>query len=168
MGRGPSLKTELKKQKKKIETEFNTKLKLYKKHPEVWIGDRVKDIAKQTGMTDIAKLGAVVGMTFVMKSIIDTTEDIRESTDMIIRYGPVGGPIFGVLRGIFPDMFPSLGMTPEQKEGFFPDWMDWIIAFTLAYIVVEHFGAIMQGAGDILSSMTGLARSMLVGGAKGI
>jgi len=174
MGRGPSLKTELKKLKKNIETRFKTKLKLYQKYPAVWIGDRLADIAKQTGMKDVTKIIAVVGMTILVKRTIDMSEDLRgklkeikeapfpfTQARFIAQTIPWFKPYERVAEAIVTGEPPEL---PEQYEGFFPDWMDWIIAFTLAYIIVENFGQIMHSAGNITSSIHSLLSAILLGG----
>lgn len=42
----------------------------------------------------------------------------------------------------------------EGFEGMFPDWADWLIAFTIAYILVENAGAIIMALGDAATSLT--------------
>jgi len=161
MGRGPSLKTELKKLKKRIETTFKTKLKLYKKHPEVWIGDRLADIAKQTGVKDVAKIIAIVGMTIVVKKTIDTSEELRDAIKPFIVFGQRLPGTKWRWKG--PFQYELVGEA-EKFEGMFPDWADWLISFSLAYILVEHFGEIMRGAGNITASIHSLLSALLLGG----
>lgn len=174
LGRGPSLKTELKKLKKRLETEFKTKVGLYKKHPEVWIGDRIADIAKQTGVKDVAKIIAIVGMTILVKKTIDTSEELRGHmilVKQIVKAAPFGSVLeyFPFLQLITPISTVVTAGIPKPEEmpkyeGMFPDWMDWLISFTLAYIIVEHFGSIMHATGNILSSVKGLVTGLLLGG----
>ena len=46
-------------------------------------------------------------------------------------------------------------------EGFFPDWVDWLIAFTIAYILIEHAGSIIGLLGDSTSGLTKLVMLLI-------
>jgi len=159
-----SLKQELKRLKKNIEAKFKTKLKLYKKHPEVWIGDRLADMAKQTGVTDVAKIIAIVGMTIIVKNTINQYEDLREGIKPLVVIGAAGKPPKGQKwRWKGPFQYELVGEA-VKFEGMFPDWADWLVAFALAYVLVEHFGSIMRGAGNITASIYSLLSALILGG----
>jgi len=102
-------------------------------------------------------------MTILVKKLIDTTEELKVAVQQ---------PFFvvGDKKGTYAWKGPfTYELIPEKmvsafKEGFFPDWIDWLIAFALAYIIVEHFGQIMQAAGNITSSLKGILSGLLIGG----
>lgn len=163
MGRGRLLRTILREQRKRIENAFKTRLKLYKKHPQVWIGERLADIAKKTGVTDVAKIVALVGMTILIKKIIDTTEELKVAIQQ--PFFVVGGKKGTYQwKGPFTYELVPKNLIEAFREGIFPDWIDWLIAFSLAYLIIEHFGDIMQTAGNVTSSLRGLLSGLLVGG----
>jgi len=163
MGRGPSVKTELKKLKKKLETEAKVKWKLVQKKPFfVSMRQRLEKVIDNAKPDEIAKFVAIMGMTIMVKKVIDTTEELREQVKELIIVGPQFFPAYKVAQ--------ELGLaapTPKPAEGFFPEWADWLISFTLAYIIVEHFGQIMQATGNILSSVKTLVTGLLMGGGTG-
>lgn len=43
----------------------------------------------------------------------------------------------------------------QITEGFFPDWLDWLVSFTLAYIIIKHggqlFGLAEKGLSGVLT-----------------
>jgi len=94
----------------------------------------------------IPKFTAVIGMTFIIKKLIDTTEELRAYI-----------PRFKTMKfeEVFAFTFPGAPDIPvleygkvKDFEGMFPDWQDWLISFTLAYIVVEHAGTLFGMLGD--------------------
>jgi len=111
-------------------------------------------------------------MTFLVKNIIDTTEEFRGAlahvqlaatggTKVLEKLGfppilrdvlglPVGGAITlaGIAKGQVPDF--------KAHEGFFPDWVDWIVSFCIAYMLVEHGGSIIQAFGGFTQTVGGL------------
>lgn len=161
MGRGPLLRTKLRELKKRIETEFKTRLKLYKKHPEVWLGDRLADIAKRTGITDVTKIIAVVGMTYIVKHLIDTSETLSKEVQVITRGAPFG--VVGVGLSFLYEQFSPKELKAQKLE-FGDEWVKWLISFTLAFIIVEHFGEIMRGVGAASSSVKSIVQGLLMGG----
>jgi hypothetical protein len=158
MGRGPSIKTELKKLKKRIETEFTTRVKLYKKHPEVWIGERLADFAKKTGITDVTKILAIVGMTYIVKKTIETSEALSDQMQVIVRGAPLG--LVGIAYSIIAE-----SIVPQAKKvEVGPEWLEWIVSFVIAYLIVEHFGDIMRGVGSATSGIKDIVSGLLMGG----
>jgi len=133
---------------------------LYKKYPQVWFGDRIADMAKNIGITDIAKIAAIVGMTIIVKKVIETSEELSEEVQIISRGAPFG--VMGIVGSfIFEAVSPQF---KAQKIEVGPDWLVWVVSFCLAYIIVEHFGSIMHATGNILTSVKGLMSALLVGG----
>jgi len=110
------------------------------------------------------ELTATLGMTFIVKNVIDVTPEI---TDNLLKYGWAGavGLTFGWIFEEYlkkkkkkPVEFPKVE-TLDQFEVF-----KWIISFSIAYIIVRHGGQIMMALGDIVKTLPQLV-TFLAGGA---
>lgn len=78
---------------------------------------------------------AIMGMTVLVKCTIDKSEDLRGKLHGLrIEYFPM---IWSWSKPIWEQLEPI-----EQYEGYAPDWMDWIISFSIAYIIIKHGGAL--------------------------
>lgn len=129
----------------------------YKKNAVLWM----KNIFERN-MDKIPKMVAMIGLTLIIKRLIDTSEELRGRLDLLRlpfeRIGPQNP-----FTKIFPQPF-TIYLTDERRkkyEGFFPDWMDWLISFTLAYIIIEHGGQIALGLGKAVSSLGGIVGFLL-------
>jgi hypothetical protein len=109
------------------------------------------------------ELIAVIGMTFLVKHLIDASEDLRHKLDTLGGlYGEFLTPI-GKTK-MLTVLGRALGyteVTPAQFEGMFPDWMDWLISFTIAYIIVKHGGQILGLASNAMGALQNL--SLIIG-----
>lgn len=132
------------------------------------IREYLEELWEKLEVKDATKMVAVLGMTFLVKQSIDTYEDIRKALDNLgfgprFRLGPVNpfvrSPLLSALG-----LGPWANQTDGDKEGVFPEQIDWLISFTLAYIIVHNFGSIMQGVGSMASTVPNLVRGLLVGG----
>jgi len=145
------LKQKIKEEKKLLRAKTKEGWRLQKLKPlEVSLREHIGKILDNTSVMDLAKLATVIGITPIVKTIIDTSEDLRSELDYFISGGILTGKKWAEFR--------------EQKiEGFFPDWADWVFSFAIAYLIVENFGSIMHATGDILSSVKNMVTGLLIG-----
>ena len=145
------LKQKIKEEKKLLRAKTKEGWRLQKLKPlEVSLREHIGKIPDNTSVMDLAKLATVIGITPIVKTIIDTSEDLRSELDYFISGGILTGKKWAEFR--------------EQKiEGFFPDWADWVFSFAIAYLIVENFGSIMHATGDILSSVKNMVTGLLIG-----
>jgi hypothetical protein len=120
-------------------------------------------IGKWIDNTNPLELVAVGGMTFLVKYLIDTSEDLRGKLNTLGGlYGEFLTPI-GKTK-MLTVLGRALGyteVTPAQFEGMFPDWMDWLISFTIAYVIIKHGGQIFGLASNALGAIQNL--SVIIG-----
>jgi hypothetical protein len=139
-----------------------------KKHMLVSIKNH---LGKALDRIDPLEMVAVVGTTIVVKKVIDTTEDLKGKAlavrNVIMGTGQVlgasgiaqfiqafGSP-FSILSEFFVGLIVPIPPEQAQYEGMFPDWVDWLIAFAIAYIIVHH-GELLLGLGQNLSVIIGM------------
>jgi hypothetical protein len=161
-----SAKQEAKRLQKKIETELKTKWKLAKKKP-LWVSLRkhIGMILDNAKPHEIAKLVAILGMTIIVKQVIDSSETLMGELDLIKRGKAMAPGLPGFGFGLALSLgYKIHGVPTPEYEGLFPDWMDWLISFTLAYIIVENFGEIMHAAGNVTSSIKTILLGLMAGG----
>ena len=149
--RRPSAKKKAKDAATVLDKVTKKKWKLQQKKPlDVSLREHIGKVIDNTSIMDLAKLATVIGITPIVKTIIDTSEDLRSELDYFISGGILTGKKWAEFR--------------EQKiEGFFPDWADWVFSFAIAYLIVENFGSIMHAAGNIVSSVKNLVSGLLIG-----
>lgn len=128
----------------------------YKKNAVLWM----KKIF-EGHLAKIPKGIAILGMTYIIKNLIDTSEELRAKLPKVkIRFRV--GPAFPTE---FKPAWPLSLLTDEEEyedfEGMFPDWADWLVAFTLAYMIVEHGGQIALGLGEAVKGLTGIVGFLL-------
>jgi hypothetical protein len=152
--------------KKKIREETLSRLegvrKFYKKHPEQTVFDAIRQLFGNTSFMDVAKLGAVFGMTFIVKKVIDKTEELRMLIDEYkLWVGPTYAFPFALIQGYTTGFRVPTKEEIQKYEGMFPDIIDWVIAFCFAWIIINHFGEIMQGVGSIGVGVKGILMGLL-------
>jgi hypothetical protein len=149
--RRPSAKKKANDAKTVLRKVTKEKWRLQKLKPlEVSLREHLGKMLDNTSIMDLAKLATIIGITPIIKTIIDTSEDLRSELDYFISGGILTGKKWAEFR--------------EQKiEGFFPDWADWVFSFAIAYLIVENFGSIMHATGDILSSVKNMVTGLLIG-----
>ena len=134
----------------------------YKKNAVLWI----KKILEEH-LSEMPKAIAMLGMTILVKATIEQTEGLQSRVAQIMR-GEVtwilGEPfafLWGQLTGQIP-LGETYGYFKGKKEGFFPAWQDWLISFTVAYMLVEHGGEIFQAIGSGALGLSSII-SLLIG-----
>lgn len=134
-----------------------------KKHFLSWAKSFLENHAKE-----IPDWVAIAGMTIMVKRAIDLSEELRGKLAQIrgqITAHGVFPPIIAMYSGgISPTIADPRYMAKKAREyeGFFPDWFDWIVAFTLAVIIVRHAGQIAVGLGEIVGNLTKMIGFFLV------
>jgi hypothetical protein len=160
----PKKRPYTKKLKKWIETWVKTqkeaeyKWKKTKKGMEYSIREHIGKFIDRLTLNDIAELMATIALTPLVKKAIDETEKLR-------------GLFFGLMKIKREEVMPPATMEElrykrflriivggeykyiEKYEGLFPDWMDWLISFGLAYLIVHNFGTLIHAAGDVVKSV---------------
>jgi len=127
----------------------------------------------------ITKFVAIIGMTIVIKKIVDTTEDLKVQwmhfskavwvDPAILTFGLLGKPGFlpepvsQIFRALATEEKKAAGLlvVPPQAEGLFPEWLDWLLCFTFAYVIVENFGEICKLAGNVVMSLGDMIKTMI-------
>jgi hypothetical protein len=119
-------------------------------------------IGKLIDNSDPLEIGAVIGLTIIVKLTIDKTEEIRgwlaTTGGLYTEFETIIGK-----QTLLTWLGNALGLKPvetEKYEGMFPDWADWIISFAIAYIIVRHggaiFGLLKGGAGNLITVIKSL------------
>lgn len=146
-------------EKGKLQAQIESKSKVfkYKKHTYIWLREQV-----EKNLHRIPEGVAILGMTVLVKHAIDASEELRGiladfPRDLAYAIGDILFKIFNIQKEEKP---PS--QDREKYEGFFPDWADWLIAFSIAYIIVKHGGQIALGLGDAVSGLTGMVKFLMV------
>jgi hypothetical protein len=137
----------------KFEENFLTK------HPLLWIRKMF-----ETHLNDLPEWIAIAGLTIVVKGTIDATEDlvtrVKRALSPIQQASPEEQQ---ELKAYFTETFQQnvppqvlgklVGKYNEQgRFEFLADWQEWLVAFSIAYILVKHGGQIIGLLGDVIKS----------------
>lgn len=127
----------------------------WKKTKKGMYRELLNHFGKAVDRIDPMETVATIGLTILIKQLIDTSEDIRGQIKSI---GGLYGEYYlfgqrGTWLRIVANVIGLKEADAEKYEGFFPDYMDWLIAFTLAYIIIRHggslFGLMKEGMGTL-------------------
>jgi len=124
-------------------------------------------------VSQIPKGIAIIGVTYIVKGLIDTDEQLRakykvfkalttgveKATGLPFSYLFSALESFGIPVGLMATQFIPGEMLPE--ETMTEELLDWIIAFSLAYIIVEHAGQIIVGLGEGVKALSGILGFLL-------
>jgi len=137
---GTSLKFRAKEIKRLIKAQKDANRKWNEKN---WFYNVKQNLLETLKAVNPLKAAAVVTTTVIIKFGIDWTQyGVAKLLESITRFFPVFG-----LGGID---------TPYFVVGQDTELLEWVLAFGLAYLIVEHFDAIVVVSGDIISSATKL------------
>jgi len=145
------LKQKIKEEKKLLRAKTKEGWRLQKQKPlEVSIREALGKLVQNTSLHDVSKLVTIIALTPIVKTIIDTSEELRTQAEYFLSGGILTGKKWEEFR--------------EDKLGWLgPDWQIWLLSFALAFLIVEHFGDIMHAAGNIFSSLKMLVTGLMVG-----
>lgn len=120
-------------------------------------------IGKAVDRIDPLKAIAIVGLTPIVKMILETTYKTTMQTIFSTAPSILSLGLWDIFGGV-----PWLGISKETVEAkkeelgeIVPDWAWWIVAFALSYIIVEHGGSLLGLTEKGLSPIVG----MLIGAA---
>jgi len=127
----------------------------YKKNAVLWM----KHIFEKH-LAKIPKGIAIIGMTLIVKQIIHSSDEFLSKVAAIsgrkpswLAYTPAG------MHMTIAEAL--IGKKEEDVQDFIPEWTEWLIAFSLAYIIVEHGGQIALGLGEGIKGLTGIVGFLL-------
>jgi len=157
LARGKLLKTI----KKRIREETVARLegirKFYKKHPEQMFFDGIRQVLTTTDLKTIVDITTAIILTPIVKYIIDTTEELATIWKQYVYAIPPSGLLF-----LAPVSMYLASKKRVEKVEFGPEWFEWLGAFALSWIIVKHFGAILQTVGDITVGIKGILTGLLL------
>jgi hypothetical protein len=135
----------------KLQAEYR-----FKHTKKGWLKSIRDHIGKWIDNLNPLELAATIGLTIIIKTLIDKSEEIRgwlETTGGLYAEFET----FLGRQTLLKPIGQALGLKEIEKgsfEGVFPDWMDWLIAFTLAYIIIKHGGQLLgfmkEGSANLL------------------
>lgn len=157
MPRGRLLKTKVKEALQIAKAETLGRLKAQHTFDKVQynqknIGLLLKKRLLEASPSDVSKTIAVIGVAATIKNGIDWTQEIRETTGLPFSFGWGAGTPTKKQDGIF-------GFLTGETIG--DEILEWLISYGLAYLIVENFGEIVSAIGTGLTSVIGLARTLL-------
>lgn len=111
---------------------------------------------------DPLELVAILGTTILIKNGIEWTEQSMGNQDLLRTFSKVlvlFNPILGLSWAVGMKPISELIGSPEFQEKLDSpevETMQWFLSFTVAYIIVRHFPAIVQTAGSVVNMAKGL------------
>lgn len=120
------------------------------------IGLQLKKKLLELDFSTSSKIVATVGLMFVIKAGIDWTQIHLERFQRTGIYGFLPDLFADIVMGVEPDTDQDMNLTAEIAE--------WVASFGVAYLIVENFGEIVTAVGAGLSSIIGIAKTMLGSG----
>lgn len=157
MGRGKLLRSKIKAAKALVKAKLQAKKEWDERKAN--IPYKIKElISKYLENIDPLETAACIGTTIIVKALIDKSEEIRAaikpfwvaSLDDPNKYVWSGIPFWYIKQESGVDF-----------EGLFPEYMDWIIAFGIAFIVVRHpevITTMFQGVTSLSGFILGLLK----------
>jgi hypothetical protein len=175
----PKKRPYTKKLKKWIETWVKTqkeaeyKWKKTQKGMEYSVREHIGKFIDRLTLNDVAELMATIALTPVVKKVIDESEQLRglffgvikQATSPTAATTKTQWEISTELKLFrwFKAYTGTVGKEMAEYEGLFPDWMDWIISFGLAYLIVHNFGALIHAAGETVKSIKNILEWLVAG-----
>jgi len=135
MARGKLLRTKIKNEKALVKARLQAEKEWYQRKANFQYLFK-KELVNMMRRIDPLEFAAVGGLTMVIKSVIDETEEIRGRIRAIAVIGELPEGMKAVWSGI--PFWYVLVPEGETFEGMFPEWVDWLFAFGIAYVLVRH------------------------------
>jgi len=159
MARGILLKTKVKEVKALVKAEIKAKQEA--EASKDWKVSLREHIGKMIDRVDPLEVVAVLSLTPLVKSII-----IDPVNGFLTKLGKFSTEIsdeweyaFSSFAAFFDFSYSGLeawmkkqGKEPEKSIGW-PDWMMWIIAFGVAFLIVRYAGLILSAGTQTLTSL---------------
>lgn len=168
MPRGKRLKTKIKEARELAKARAIgvakgeiARLKLRVKNVGLLLQEKLAEME----IDDLAKYTAIIGATIMIKNGIDWTQTTYEEEAQSWFINIFAGGLYSIM----PNLILKAGFTEDdvkpRLEGLAPEMLEWVISFGLAYVIITNFGEIVTAAGTALSSITSIAKLLLVSGA---
>ena len=147
------MKSELQAQK-----EWNRKQPLFDKIKR-FLGEHIKEIPEWV---------AIAGMTILVKQVIEASEPLQaKAAEGAVKLAGASADITKLAFEFqaIPSLVSSLGITVtetselqkailEALDSPQAEMLQWLLAFTIAYILVKHMGQIIGLLGDVVGGLT--------------
>lgn len=163
MGRGQALKTKVKTEKRLTKARLQAKKEWDERKSN--IPYKLKHFfVKALERVDPLEGAACLGITVIVKALIDESEEIRAAIKPFWVLNPKSVGEIEDTEQYYWSGIPFWYIKKETGvdiEGFFPEYMDWIIAFGIAFIVVRHpevITTMFQGATSLTGFILGLLK----------
>ena len=159
MGRGKHLKTKMKEARllaREAEKGARQGVAQFKRTQAGFQASLRDHLGRMIDRVDPFKSIAILGATVLIKGGMEWGEDV------MMRW-------YTIFRGLIPfigEAFFPLPLELPEVEGNILDSpqveiIQWLLSFTLAYIVVTHFGEIIGGVGGAFGGIVGIASTFL-------
>ena len=147
LARGRLLKTKVKETKKVVQAATKAGLEELYKSKNKHLLDEIR--FKLVGMIDRIdplKIAAIVGLTIVCKSVIDLN---LKFLGIVLDWNWLtSSPLYFAYRAFFPDEQPPTNVLNEV-----PEYINWIVAFGIAYIIAENPEIVTEGIGNFVKTL---------------
>lgn len=142
------------------EYEFKKAHSIIKK-PMDFLEDTIK---KTIDKIDVFETAAILGTTFIVHGVIITSTELLEKVEAYQHQMPE-------IYKAFPELEKRWKFEHGQKESLVttatnivegvPDYMVWLVSFTLAYIIIKHAGSLVglldKGITSVVPMLLGVA-----------
>jgi len=161
MGRGRSLKTKQKearvlaKATAKGELQGTAEFKATQRGLQTSLRNHV---GKLIDKIDPMELISVIGMTVIIKTGIEWTEEILTQANAFYNVFWIVAPFKEILPSPYQQPSPE---PPQDMDSPIVEALEWVISFMCAYLIVHNFGQIVVGVSNITSSVLSMAKGLL-------
>lgn len=154
LARGKLTKTKLKEQARLKKAEW----KLAQKKPiELSIREHIGKFIDNVKTDDVAFLVAWVGVALILRGSLDFMTKLKKAMLLVVpAWLEIAKSL--ILRRE-PRILELVKAEIEEDKGV--SIQEWIIIFAVSYIIVKHFGAIMQTVGSIGQGLIKLGTLLL-------
>lgn len=166
--RRPKVKTEKKRIRELTKAEIKARLKAVAEFKKSAVGtaqslrEHMGKFIDSAKIGDVTKLVAILGMTVLVKNVIDSTPELVDKAKELVVPGYALALLFPFTALPFLPALGAAAAAPPKEQLEIPEHLEWLISFTLAYIIVTHFGDLVQGMGNVVSGIKGILTSMLL------
>jgi hypothetical protein len=171
MGRGPLLKTLVRKEKAltkaRIQAEFKEKNRLKNSEKGYMVSLR-EHIGKALDRIDPLEGLATISMTvLVHETILHDPEILRQIQNVFSTVSTaIANPLYAYLGGLagyfgLGFLFPPVGYQETRAPGPWDPVLLWAISFAIAFIICRFSGQIVQGIGQAVGGLSSMVKLLL-------
>ena len=155
MAKGKLLKTKIKEQARLKKADWKLKLK---KPLELSIREHLGKFIDNMKVDDAAFLVSWIGVAMILAASLDFLKKMRENIQhTMVTVAILATWLHPRLQEALKDARVHI---PKTEEGGIT-LQEWVIIFAVSYLIVKHFGTIMQTVGSIGQGVTKLGLSLL-------